>query len=80
MYVSVLGAVALREITWSFERRLSPGLSLGLPFLRSTSTSFFVHHTQRMALAAQLHDAIAIRREIGSRKQLHMSRIAGGAL
>ena len=29
-----------------------------------STKSFFVHHTQRMALAAQLHDAIAIRREI----------------
>ena len=46
---------------------------------RTSTKSFFVHHTQRMSLAAQLHDAIAIRREIGCRKQLLMSRNAGGA-
>ena len=47
---------------------------------RTSTKSFFVHRTLRMALAAQLHHAIAIRREIRSRKQqLHMSRIAGGA-
>ena len=48
---------------------------------RTSTKSFFAHHTQRIALAAQLHDAIAIRKEIGSRKQrlLAASRIAGGA-
>ena len=47
-----------------------------------TSTkSFFVHHTQRIAFAAQLYDAMAIRKEIGSRKQrlLAASRYADGA-
>ena len=48
---------------------------------RTSTKSFFVHHTQRIAFAAQLYDAMAIRKEIGSRKQrlLAASRYADGA-
>lgn len=36
---------------------------------RTSSRDFFTHHSQRIALAAILGDAKAIRREIGDRKQ-----------
>ena len=36
---------------------------------RTSTKYFFVHHTQRIAFAAQHYDAMAIRKETGSRKQ-----------
>ena len=36
---------------------------------RTSATSFYVHHVQRIALAAQLGDARGIRRAVRERKQ-----------
>ena len=47
---------------------------------RASARSFFVHHTQRLALAAVLGDARAIRKEIrGHKQRLAAGRPASGA-
>ena len=48
---------------------------------RTSAKSFFVHHTQRIALAAVLHDARALRRAIRARRTAMMPTVAdtGGA-
>ena len=43
---------------------------------RTSATSFFVHHTQQLAAAAQVGDAKAIRRKITQEKMLLMKRAA----
>ena len=45
---------------------------------RTSSTSFFVHHTQQLSAAAQVGDAKAIRRKITSEK-MHVMRCSSAA-
>ena len=46
---------------------------------RTSTRNFFVHHTQRIALAAKQYDAKAIRMSICGRKQQLIGHAAGGA-
>ena len=46
---------------------------------RTSTRNFYVHHTQRIALAAKQYDAKAIRKSIGDRKQKLIGHAAGGA-
>ena len=46
---------------------------------RTSTRDFYVHHTQRIALAAKQYDAKAIRKSLCGRKQKLIGRAAGGA-
>ena len=46
---------------------------------RTSTRNFFVHHTQRISLAAQQYDAKAIRKSICGHKQTRVGRAAGAA-
>ena len=46
---------------------------------RTSTRNFYVHHTQRIGLAAKQYDAKAIRKSLCGRKQKLIGRAAGGA-
>ena len=47
---------------------------------RTSARSYFVHHTQRLSLAAVLQDARAITRSIRGRRRAHLAGLAGATL
>ena len=47
---------------------------------RTSARTFFVHHTQRMSLAANQYDAKAIRKSLCGRKQALIGRVASKAV
>ena len=46
---------------------------------RTSTRNFYVHHTQRIGLAAKQYDAKATRKSLCGRKQKLIGRAAGGA-
>ena len=71
---------ALAHVAYLARRARGKGSRDGTKYGRSrTSTrSFFRHHTERVGLAAQQYDAKAIRKTVRSLKQAHMGRAAEG--
>ena len=84
MIIEVFGGIAphtLAHVSY-LARRASKGRRDATKYgaTRDSARSFFVHHTQRLALAAILGDAKAIRKEIrGHKQRLVAGRTAGGA-
>ena len=84
MIIEVFGGItphALAHISYLSRRAKGKGARDGTKYgtSRTSTKSFFAHHVERLALAANQFDAKAIRKSLRGRKQQLVGRAAGAA-